>query len=464
MHAVQVRDYPAWRSAARSLLQCGVAPEDVSWDEVHEASLQFPSSAGREADAIRIPRSLLDLLETCACHRDPRRWAFMYRVLWRAARNGERRLLSDAADPDVGRLRAMEKAVTREVHEMHAFVRFRETADDSGRLFVAWFEPEHDILRRSATFFRDRFASMRWMIATPALAATWDGHELRYVDGPHARPDLEDGSEELWRAYYASTFNPARLNERLMAREMPRRYWPNLPEARTIAALSRDAASRAETMQAATGGAPRWATRVEVPRPALQAGLQGCRRCPLWERATQPVAGAGPSHARIMLVGEQPGDEEDLRGAPFVGPAGKILDRALTESQLQRDTLFVTNAVKHFKWEPRGKRRLHKTPAQQEIEACSVWLDEEIRRVSPRVIVALGATAAQALTGQRLPIASARGRVLHHPGGAKLLVTYHPSAILRSREGAEDLFDALREDLRRSKAEAQEDHGPVPLD
>jgi DNA polymerase len=198
-------------------------------------------------------------------------------------------------------------------------------------------------------------------------------------------------------------------------------------------------------MQANLTVAPRWSERARPPGVEPAAGLEACTRCSLWRRATQPVAGTGPTPAELMLVGEQPGDAEDLQGRPFVGPAGKVLDRALAAAGLARDRVYVTNAVKHFKWEPRGKRRLHKTPAQREVEACRPWLASEIERVAPRVIVALGATAAYAL-GQAQPvIAASRGADLH-AHGARLIVTYHPSAVLRADGGAR-YFEALCEDL-----------------
>ena len=178
-------------------------------------------------------------------------------------------------------------------------------------------------------------------------------------------------------------------------------------------------------------------------------GPKNCRRCDLWKRATQAVPGEGPRHSTIMLVGEQPGDEEDRRGHPIVGPAGRVLDECLASARLERGQLFVTNAVKHFKWEPRGKRRLHKKPTVGEIHACNLWLEQEIAAVKPMVIVALGATALRALTGANLSIDGARQRELWHPGGARILSTYHPSAVLRA-EGDRilELREHLEHDLR----------------
>lgn len=450
MHAARASDFASWREAARSLLAAGIAPDDITWEG--EAAALFaeplpePPAAGTAA---RVPRELLELLEAAACHRDPARWPVMYRALWRVSR-GERGLLRDPADADLARLRSWARAVDREVHHLHAFVRFRETVDGDGApLYAAWFEPEHDVLARAAPFFRDRFASMRWIIATPRGAIRWDGRALEAVPGPLENPRLEDGNEALWRTYYASVFNPARLNPGLMRQHVPVRYWKNLPEIREVAALSRPAPVLAEPVREA----PRWSAHVEVHAAEAQ-GLDACRRCPLWERATQAVAGEGPAQAGLVLVGEQPGDEEDLQGRPFVGPAGRVLDRALVAAGIKRDETYVTNAVKHFKWEPRGKRRLHRTPAQREVEACRAWLEAELAHVAPRVIVALGATAAFALTGSRHAIASLRGDTLQ-AHGASLVVTYHPSAILRADDRAEALFAALVEDLARAASLAR---------
>ena len=182
----------------------------------------------------------------------------------------------------------------------------------------------------------------------------------------------------------------------------------------------------------------------------LRAAAKGCRNCPLWENATQTVFGEGSPRARIMLVGEQPGDLEDKEGHPFVGPAGRILDQALEEAGIDRKRLFVTNAVKHFKWEPRGKRRLHKTPAQREIDACYQWLEGEIEAVKPALIVALGATAAKALLGPRFRITRERGQVQAREGLPDVLATYHPSFLLRVRDRpeGEEIHRQFVDDLR----------------
>src|SRR5256885_7208542 len=185
------------------------------------------------------------------------------------------------------------------------------------------------------------------------------------------------------------------------------------------------------------------------PLTELRNEAKRCQDCPLWANATQTVFGVGDPHARIMLVGEQPGDEEDRKGLPFVGPAGRLLDRALEAAGVPRESLYVTNAVKHFKWEPRGKRRLHKTPAQREVDACLQWLEREIEAVRPHVIVCLGATASQALLGTGFRVSTMRGRFIDSPHAPFVFATLHPSALLRLRDESErvEAFARLVEDL-----------------
>jgi DNA polymerase len=243
-----------------------------------------------------------------------------------------------------------------------------------------------------------------------------------------------------------------------MKREMPLHRWKNLPEAAEIPALMREAPrevarfdepeSRGRHAPIRSAGPTRKKESAQVPD---QRQLDACRRCPLWEHATQAVAGEGPKSARIVLVGEQPGDEEDLKGRPFVGPAGRLLDQLLEDAGIDRRSVYVTNAVKHFKWEPRGKRRMHKTPAQQEIAACEVWLRGELARLRPAVVVALGATALRALSSDAGPVGKSRGKTLKTDEGLPLVATWHPSALLRARdESVERMRGEVVQDLRRA--------------
>jgi len=181
----------------------------------------------------------------------------------------------------------------------------------------------------------------------------------------------------------------------------------------------------------------------------LREEAHACQACPLWANATQTVFGAGDPHARVMLVGEQPGDEEDKKGLPFVGPAGRLLDKALEAAGVDREHLYVTNAVKHFKWQLRGKRRLHKTPAQREVDACRQWLEQEIAAVKPHVIVALGSTAAKAVIGKDFKVSIQRGQFVESPLAAHVFATLHPSALLRLQDEEERAmaFEQFAKDL-----------------
>ena len=464
-------EFAAWRATARAFLVAGIPPEDVHWEDPQQCSLFVSPSTGqaRPEAGPRIPARLLPVLQDAACHRSPGRHALMYRVLWRAA-HGEFDLLDDGTDDGVAPLLQMQRDVRRDSHKMTAFVRFREVrtqGNDTPR-WLAWYAPSHRILARMAPFFVKRFGTMLWTIATPDGIATWDRIALRFLPpDPAAAPPPEDAGEDLWLTYYRAIFNPARLNVRAMQKEMPQKYWANLPEARLIPELVAGAAQRAGTMVETAPNVP--AVRkalvrvapvvlVHAPSGLPLADLDACRRCALWERATQAVPGAGPYDARLMLIGEQPGDEEDLQGQPFVGPAGKLLRRALEDAGIDVEKVYVTNAVKHFSWEPRGKRRIHKTPGQRAIEACRDWLELEIARVQPAVIVALGATALQSILQERQSIADARTSALRHPGGAEVIATYHPAAVLRAVDGATGraLRAALVADLRRAADRAGE--------
>ena len=458
-------DFAGWRDAARRLALGGVPPEDVEWAVDPEDATE--PAAPPPTGELTVPREFVERAERVICHSDPQRFAFLYRMLWRL--RGEPDLLRIASDADVRRFEAMEKSVRRDIHKMRAFVRFRAVGGEGSERFVAWFEPDHFIVERNAPFFVERFTGMRWAILTPRGSAEWDGKDL--VLGPPAvKADApsEDGTETLWRTYFESIFNPARLKVKAMQAEMPKKYWKNLPEAALIPRLVGGAEKAATEMIARTPTRPaphhasvkarHWpepagsdaaqgdgseAAPAAPTIAALRALGEGCRRCPLWAEATQTVFGEGPETASVVFVGEQPGDQEDIAGKPFVGPAGKVFDAVLDEAGIDRREVYVTNGVKHFKFEPRGKRRIHARPNAGEIHACRWWLDNELRILQPKLAVALGATAIQSLLGKALPVTRMRGQVVERDDGLKVFLTIHPSFILRLREPADR--DAERE-------------------
>ncbi|MBB4249653.1 DNA polymerase [Rhizobium sp. BK008] len=463
-------DLAEWRDAARAFAAAGILPEEIDWREKdEEADLAFQRDAMPPAPIMArkpmtVPTAFIDLAETVLCHSDPVRFSLLYRLLWRLQL--DRQLLEVASDEDVVRARLMAKNVRRDAHKMTAFVRFKEVGAVSAdrRKFLAWFEPDHHIVRRTAPFFQRRFTDMDWLIATPKGSAAWDGERLMLNDAPCEKPNLTDTTDELWRTYYASIFNPARLKLKAMQSEMPKKYWKNLPEADLIPGLIASAESKVRAMAAreATQSLPFHDRLQEAARDipvvpeapagtleALRADAAVCTRCPLHATATQTVFGEGPRDAEVMFVGEQPGDQEDISGRPFVGPAGRLLDQVIAEAGIDRSRLYVTNAVKHFKYEPRGKRRIHQKPNMGEVKHCRWWLDLEMALVKPKLIVAMGATALAALTDAKQRLQDVRGKAIAIDDRRTLFVTVHPSYLLRipdERLKAEELA-RFREDM-----------------
>lgn len=449
MIQVVVADYQSWRTEARALLRAGVEPSGVALLDAHlgQHGLLGPADVLPVCHpAVTVPREFLKLAAAASLFRDSERWNLLYRTLYRLTQGGEPYLLHLDVDNDVRRLRMMEKAVHRDMHKMTAFVRFREVQTEQGSEYVAWHRPDHDILRATAPFFVRRFGAMRWAILTPEESAFWDTAELRFGPGaPRASAPAGDDLETLWRTYYSSIFNPARLNLRAMTAEMPVRHWATLPEAEILNELLREADSRVLTMiEKQKPSAKPWVPE-SFELPVLATAAKGCEGCDLFRHATQMVFGEGPRNARVVMVGEQPGDQEDLGGRPFIGPAGKLLDEALAEAGVDRSQVYLTNAVKHFKFTERGKRRIHEKPGGAEISACKPWLEAELAAIKPELVVCLGATAAQSLMGRDFRISTDRGQFFPTRWAKQLMATIHPSAILRMpdpvrRQGEYQLF------------------------
>jgi len=450
-------DFDSWRDAARGLAEAGIPYEAITWQiNGGGADLLFgpataPPSPG---PSFTVPRGFIDLAKAAVCHRDPERFALLYRLLLKL-RTG-RHAMEDRADPLLDRLERMAKEVRRDAHKMHAFVRFREVEEEDGTRFVAWFEPDHHIVRREAGFFMRRFANMRWSILTPDLTIHWDGKRLSETPGA-TRRDAPDGDpvEETWKTYYASIFNPARVKVKAMTKEMPKKYWKNMPETALISGLIAAAQNREAAMiETSRSQAPMSQSNVQASWVSLRAQAAACTRCDLYQCATQTVFGEGPLDARIIFVGEQPGDQEDLAGRPFVGPAGQLFDAALEEAGIDRSATYVTNAVKHFKFVLRGKKRIHSKPDTAEIDACRWWQEQERGLIRPSLTVALGATAARSLTGRTVTISKVRDLPLTLADGSECWVTVHPSFLLRLPDAEAQRTERARfvDDLKRIKA------------
>ncbi len=480
MRTIRIEDFDHWRNTARSLIIDNVPPADVQLVENDGQQSLFGDAVADAIDdqqtaqstAFTVPRNFISLSTAVSYHRDPNRWSLLYRTLWRI-KNEQNRLLEIETDGDVHRLNQMEKQVRRDAHKMKAFVRFRRVERHDEEFYIAWHQPDHRIVRRVAPFFSRRFKGMNWTILTPDESVTWDQQTLQYGKGVtrSEAPDFDE-LEDLWRTYYANIFNPARVKVKMMRSEMPVRYWKNLPEAEIIADLLADAPKRVEQMIQQHEGFGQTASdflQYDSARPTTLASLKEmasvCTACDLHHQASQTVFGEGPSDAKVVLVGEQPGDQEDVLGKPFVGPAGEILNEALRTAGLDRSQLYVTNIVKHFKHTspkeenssltssapPRGKKRLHKKPNAREVRCCRPWFDAEWSCLNEaEILLCLGGTAANAIVGPDTKLTAVRGQFIETEYCRKSIVTWHPAAILRSHSESarQEKMQQLSDDLK----------------
>lgn len=444
--------FGSWRNLARDSLRQGLKPSDIVWSLEGATSNDLFASPGEAGDAMaadtrKVPRHFLELARNCVCHSDAERFSILYELLFECVK--EPMIFENALHPLVHQIMAMSKSVSRDKHKMKAFVRFKEDlqSDTVRRKFTAWFEPEHHIVEETAAFFVRRFNDMDWCIATPKGSAFFVDSKLTFNPSPAARITADDDTENLWKTYYANIFNPARLKLDAMRSEMPKKYWHNLPEAELIKELVSNAGRRVDEMRNSQPTTPSpFANAARAPAISthefsaehfssiteLNKAAQKCQRCSLHCNATQTVVGEGPANAKLMIVGEQPGDEEDLSGRPFVGPAGKLFDKALKATGVSRDSIYVSNVVKHFKFESRGKRRIHSRPNAGEIQHCKYWLMNEIKLIRPNLILAMGATAAGVLTGSDKNLGERRGQLQYSYEIPAVMITFHPSAILRA--------------------------------
>jgi uracil-DNA glycosylase len=396
-------DWEGWRKATRSLVLAGVAPDEVRWSVRSHDEEGDPLQDG--TGSFGVSRALVSLASLAIQARDPTRFDLLYRLVWRANAG-----TTDAAE--MRQAQGLALAVRADAHRMRTLVRFLPVPEGSRTRWLGWYEPAHFVVESNAQLIARRFSHLTFSIVTPDGAAHWDGGELRFSTGVDRETvHHDDGLRVWWQAHHATVLHDTRIGTAVPPAEdldeSPRP--PDQPPlGPVVLPLSADP-------------------------PLLEAMHEAsdCRRCHLHEAATQTVFGEGPAQADVLFVGEQPGDQEDVIGRPFVGPAGQIMDRAMEEAGIDRRTIYITNAVKHFKFEPRGKRRIHKTPEAPEIQACRFWLDVELVRLRPKLVVAMGGTAARALLGRPVTITRERGRPIALPDGQTAFVTVHPSFLLR---------------------------------
>jgi uracil-DNA glycosylase len=407
-------DWDGWRTATRAHVLAGTPPETITWSIGADDTPTPPAQSGdphpEPSGSFAVPRALVALAAQAIQARDPGRFDLLYRLVWRA-QAGEP-VLDQRDDPELTRARRLALGVRAEAHRMRTHLRFLALADTQPTQYLGWYAPAHHVLEANAQLLARRFASLHLTILTPDATAHWDGTALRFGPGldPAAVPD-DAALAAQWRDYGPDILAAARAGTAIPPAEAldedPRP--PDRPPIGPVVLhLHRDPALIAAAEDAAA-----------------------CRRCPLGDPATQTVFGEGPAGAKLLFIGEQPGDQEDIIGRPFVGPAGQMLDRALEEAGIDRRRIYITNAVKHFKFTPRGTRRIHQTPEAPEIQACRFWLDVERVRLRPKLTVLMGGTAARAVLGRPVTIGRERGRPFALPDGARGFITVHPSFLLR---------------------------------
>ena len=441
-------DFAGWRASVRDAIAADIAPANLYWkiagrNETLDLEERSALSRALVEPRIAINKSFLSQLKTALLHNDRGRFDLAYKLVYRS--QFEKNCYLNPADGDVKRLRELASAVRRDIHKMHAFVRFRKTGVKDGReQFVAWFEPEHHITSAVAPFFRNRFTGMDWLIVTPEMSISWDGENITYGPGGDKKDaPSEDAVVEEWQTYYANIFNPARLKLDAMRSEMPLKYWKNLPEARIIPSLVKASGKRTNDMITRRRGglsfkpdSPESGALNPRTLDELYRMLAAQNDWPIENFSSKLIKGEGPSNAAIMFIGEQPGDTEDQSDRLFVGPAGQVLNAAMAKAGIDRQTVFLTNAVKRFKYVTRGKQRIHQTPTASDIKYYRWWVEQELQLVQPKLVVAMGATAAASILGKRVNISRYRGTVMPIRGNQKLLVTAHPSYVLRIPDDA----------------------------
>lgn len=426
--------FESWRKNARTLLEDKIHFDDVVWQTTTTGSLFdfMPDDHRPKTSTIKIPREFIKDAAFVSTYNDDSTWSLLYRLLYRIAYE-QKDLMDNPLDNDVLDFHRRMKLVGRDLHKMHAFVRFKEIKHNDESIYMAWHRPDHRILKFSAPFFTDRFNGMNWIIFTEDESMSWINNELSFGPGiSQKEAEAYDETEELWKTYYASTFNPARLKVKMMKSELPVRHWATLPEAQLIDGLIKEAPYMVDRFIETQRTSAVASIPVNVSSLSeLRTALPNCSACTICSKATNPVFGEGPSDADIVFVGEQPGAEEDIAGSPFVGPAGRLFMEALAKADIQRSDVYLTNAVKAFKWKDQDGFRKHVNPSSFEISACRPWVKAELEMIRPKILVCLGASAAQSVFGKVMKVNDSHGKVFQTALSDYTVILPHPSAILR---------------------------------
>lgn len=416
-------DWDGWRRATRALILAGAEPNAVRW-RVGGRAEKLPEAEG----TFNVSRRLVSIASLAIQARAPERFGLLYRIVWRA-QHGE---LPDD-DPELHQAQSLAFEVRAEAHRMRTHIRYMPAQEGNQTRYLGWYEPVHRVLEANAQLIARRFPDHRFSIVTPDGSAHWNSEILSFGTGLKQAED-DATLAAWWEAHSAAVLADANPGTSIPEAE-------DLPEA-----------PRSPDLPPLGPVVLKLAFDPAVTEASREA--EHCRRCDLYKLGTQTVFGEGPAGARVMFVGEQPGDQEDTIGRPFVGPAGQMLDRALEEAGIDRRAVFITNAVKHFKFTPRGKRRIHQSPDPAEIQICRFWLDVERVRIAPKLLVVMGASGARAVLGRPVTVTRERGRPFQLEDGQTAFITVHPSYLLRipDEAGRHREYQAFVRDMQAIKA------------
>ncbi len=401
-------DWTGWRHAARAFVLAGIEPAALTWT-IGEDGDTVPDAEG----TFTLSRTLVSLAAQAFQAREPERFGLLYALVWRAHHGNL--VIGDEADLDLRLARRWALAVRADAHRMRTLLRFLPVKSRDQPRFLGWYEPDHFVLEGNARLMARRDPAHDFTIVTPDATAHRDRTGIRFGHGLK-NPNDDDTLLAWWDNHQETllhdTHDGGGLPEAEELDEAPRPL-DRPPLGSVVLAASQTSATR-----------------------KLAREARGCERCELYGPATQTVFGEGPRDARVMFIGEQAGDQEDVIGRPFVGPAGQLLDEALEDAGIDRRRIAVTNAVKHFKFTLRGRRRIHQAPSVGEIDICRFWLDAERTALNPALLVLLGGSAGRAVLGRPVAVTRERGRPIHLADGGTAFLTVHPSYILRQPDAA----------------------------
>jgi len=400
----------------------GIAPSELRW------TVGGTNDAPADANgSFTLSRTLVALAAQAFQVREVERFALLYALVWRA--HHAELTLSDADDPDLRIARRWALAVRADAHRMRTLIRFVRVPLGDRPHFLGWYQPDYFVLESNARLLARRDLTTGFTIVTPDGSAHQDRDGLRFGSGLQ-NPGDDETLLAWWDSYYETILHTAHAGGGLPEAE----ELDEDPRPLDLPAIGPVVLAESQTS----------ATR------SLAREARGCERCPLYAPATQTVFGEGPRDATVLFIGEQPGDQEDIIGRPFVGPAGQLLDTALEEAGIDRRRIAITNAVKHFKFTPRGRRRIHQPPSAQEIDICRFWLDAERTALNPTLLVLLGGSAGRAVLGRPVTVTRERGRPFKLPDGSTAFLTVHPSYLLRQPDEASRAreYAAFVRDLR----------------